>query len=162
MKVYNPYTGWQLIQESKKHITCEDIDLSDYVLVKLPHFLSKITKVTAFDCRNNRLTSLKNCPMYIRDWFVCANNKLTTLEGGPKKVGSVGGYSNYDCSNNRLTTLKGCPSVLFIFSCNDNNLTSVDDGPKKVTDYNCYSNAKEFTREEIRKYCKVDRTILFY
>jgi hypothetical protein len=77
-------------------------------------------------------------PKYIKfksvgGYFSCHHNQLTSLEGCPSSVG--GGFS---CSSNQLTSLKGCPS-------------SVGGG------FNCYNNKKHFTKEEVRKYCKVDK-----
>jgi hypothetical protein len=68
------------------------------------------------------------------------------------------------CHINQLTSLKGCPEkVGWTFSCASNRLTSLEGCPKVVSrDFWCWHNKKEFTKDEVRKLCKVGGTILTY
>ena len=56
-----------------------------------------------------------------------------------------------------LTSLKGCPRVVEgDFCCSDNELTTLKDAPKKVSgNFNCGLNNTQFTKEDVRKVCKV-------
>ena len=47
------------------------------------------------------------------------------------------------------------------FYCSNNNLTSLEGSPKTVGgNFYCSNNTKEFTEEEVRKYCDVKGRIL--
>jgi hypothetical protein len=74
-----------------------------------------------FSCGDNRLSSLRGCPKIVRSSFYCANNILTSLEGCPHVLGD-GKYKDFVCSNNRLTSFMGCPSSVGNFYCGYNNL----------------------------------------
>ena len=59
---------------------------------------------------------MEGAPESVEGYFNCKNNKLISLKGGPKKVNW-----NYNCSYNQLTTLEGAPtSVSGIFTCDNN------------------------------------------
>ena len=73
-----------------------NVDLYDESLTELPLTFNKVTGY--FDCRFNRLTSLKGSPRWIGGDFNCHNNKLTSLEFSPDYVGS-----NFWCQYNKLT-----------------------------------------------------------
>ena len=105
-----------------------------------------------FYCYKNNLTSLQGSPKEVGGTFDCYNNILTSLQGSPKEVG--GGFI---CSGNKLTSLQGSPKkVGGNFYCNSNNLTSLQGGPKEVGgNFNCNSNSKQFTQQQVRKYCNV-------
>ncbi len=105
-----------------------------------------------FDCNNNKLTSLHNCPKIASGGFYCNNNKLTSLEGCPKTIGR-----DFSCSDNKLTSLKHCPKIVSgSFYCVSNKLTSLEGCPKTVGgDFWCRNNSKQFTKEEVLKVCDV-------
>jgi hypothetical protein len=61
---------------------------------------------------------------------------ITSLQGGPEKVG--GGFW---CWGNKLTSLQGAP--------------------KEVGgDFNCSDNKKQFTKEDVKKVCKIKGNII--
>ena len=108
-----------------------NVDLSDKNLTIFPYFI-KFNYVSGyFDCSNNHLTSLVGCPSSVGNDFYCYNNQLTSLVGCPSSVGG-----DFYCYNNQLTSLVGCPS-------------SVGD------DFYCYNNKTKFTKEDVKKLCKV-------
>jgi len=102
---------------------------------KIPIKFRKVTEY--FNCNDNDLTTLENCPEEVGGYFSCTDNLLTSLEHGPKIVG--GGYY---CSYNKLTTLKGCAEKIDgVFYCAHNLLSTLEYGPKKLReDYMCSSN----------------------
>lgn len=96
-----------------------------------------------FDCSNNWLTDLKDCPEYAM-WFDCSGNRLKTLDGaenlvtssfncsdnedlqslvgGPKKLE---GDPHYICRNCDLRSLEGiCQTSLQNFDCSENKWLS--------------------------------------
>ena len=114
-----------------------DVKLSYKNLIEFPDYI-KFNNVSGdFGCSNNQLTSLKGCPTSVGGGFWCSYNQLTSLEGCPTKVGGV-----FYCSNNQLTSLKGCPiSVGGYFYCKNN--------PGK------------FTKEDVLKVCKVNKSKIY-
>ena len=81
-----------------------------------------------FDCRHNKLASLKGAPNKVGGSFYCFANNLTSLEGAPEEVGR-----DFDCGHNNLTSLQGAPKeVEGHFYCGDNRLTSLEGAPKEV------------------------------
>jgi Ankyrin repeats (3 copies) len=69
----------------------------------------------------------------------------------------------FSISNNNLITLRGCPQIVDKgdteyngdFDCSHNNLTSLEFAPISITgSFVCNNNSKEFTKEDIKKYCK--------
>jgi hypothetical protein len=77
-----------------------DVDGSVYLynkgLTELPLNFNRVTG--DFDCRLNRLTSLKGSPRWVGGDFNCNGNSLTNLEFSPEYVG--GGFH---CNRNDLT-----------------------------------------------------------
>jgi hypothetical protein len=65
-------------------------------LTELPLIFNRVTG--DFRCSNNRLTSLKGCPIWIGGYFSCANNRLPSLEFSPDYVGDF-----FSCEYNDLT-----------------------------------------------------------
>jgi len=66
-----------------------------------------------FDCRNNRLVSLRGIPRVVGGNFFCPFNQLPDLSGAPLEVGG-----KFDCSHNPLASLEGFPkSILGGFFC---------------------------------------------
>lgn len=137
MKVYNPNTGWRILEESTKDIVGVNINLDELNLKKLPSFLNKIKKVYGFfACSNNYLTNLKNCPISVENNFYCSFNLLTSLVGSPSFVGE-----DFYCQNNKLPNLLGRPEgIVRIFVCNYNLLTTLVGGPKVVRTFRCTNN----------------------
>ena len=73
----------------------------------------KFNKVSGyFNCSNNRLTSLENCPKYVGKTFRCDENNLTSLEHSPEFVGG-----DFDCYWNPLESLDGLKIPYKNFYC---------------------------------------------
>ncbi len=115
------------------------VDFGSKNLNKIPFNFNRVSNY--FDVNDNKLTSLKNCPVQIDEWFGCGNNKLTSLEFGPEYIGS-----EYFCSNNELITLNGCiEEVHGNFECNDNKLTTLEFCPMEIGgDFDCSGNKLEY------------------
>jgi len=113
----------------KKVNVTGDVYLNNLNLKSIPIIFGTVSG--NFSCATNFLTSLKNCPSKVKKNFYCYENKLTSLEYCPSYVGE-----NFHCYKNNLISLKGCPNTL------------------KGTFY-CFLNKKKFTKEEVRKLCKV-------
>ena len=64
-----------------------NLNLQGLHLTKLPEILKDITVGGNFNCFNNKLTSLENCPKTVDGTFACSYNNLTSLTGAPKSVG---------------------------------------------------------------------------
>lgn len=95
----------------------ESICISNLNLKEIPFKINKVKGY--FDCSDNQLTSLKNCPVEVTGFFDCSQNELTSLEFGPKKVGTF-----YNCYNNKLNDLKHLPKkILGSLDYRNNNLT---------------------------------------
>ena len=117
----------------KEPINC-DLRLLD--LTELPD-MSKCIVINDFDCSENKLTSLKGCPVNINGDFVCTENNLISLKGSPKSV-----RGNFYCDNNELVSLEGGPQkVGGSFNCSSNNLETLKGAPQIVGgDFNCEAN----------------------
>ena len=106
----------------------ENVDLSNNYLLKIPDIFKGIKVTEYFDCSDNNLTSLENCPSIIGKGFNCSHNQLTSLENCPISVGK-----QFYCSHNDLTSLEGSPrEIRTVFNCSSNELTSLVGGPEKV------------------------------
>lgn len=109
-----------------------------------------------FNCEQNELISLKNCPDYVGGDFLCCNNKLESLEFCPKVING-----NFFCYNNKLKSLKYCPKTLNgslfgsnnqleslkdidfvggVLDINDNNISEFKYFPKGYTSVRCLNN----------------------
>ena len=86
------------------------------------------------------------------------NNDLITF---PKYIKFKTVKEYFSCDNNQLTSLEGCPSTVWGgFYCESNQLTSLEGCPSTVGgSFYCGNNKKQFSREEVRKYCKVKGNI---
>ena len=72
-------------------------------IIVLDEIPIKFNKVTGwFQCDNNNLATLKNCPTYVGKNFSCDENNLTSLEHSPEFVGG-----SFDCYFNPLESLDG-------------------------------------------------------
>ncbi len=98
-KIFSKYPkGTEFVIDGFVSITKENLKSIDFKFKKTKHF----------DCSNNDLTSLENCPEETTDNFNCSHNDLRTLEGGPEIV--RGGFI---CSvNEHLGSLAGGPSLV--------------------------------------------------
>jgi hypothetical protein len=121
-------------------------------LTELPEILKNVSVDGSFDCGNNKLTSLENCPSSVDGTFGCGYNKLTSLEGAPTSVGI-----SFYCGNNELTSLEFAPtSVGRNFDCSHNELTSLEFAPKTVGGFfDCRYNLVKFTEKQVRAVCNV-------
>lgn len=62
---------------------------------------------------------------------------------------------DFSIQHNNFTTLKGCPKIVKgTFSCSNNLLTSLKYAPEYAGQFFCHHNSKQFTRNEVLKYCK--------
>ncbi len=110
-----------------------DVRLSGRSLKRIPLVFKEVSG--SFDCYDNQLTSLKDCPERVGGGFYCYYNKLSSLEGCPEKVGG-----SLNCGYNQLTSLEGCPEkVGDNFYCYNNQLTSLKDCPDARNIY-CFNN----------------------
>ena len=69
----------------------------------------------------------------------------------------------FTCSTNQLISLKGCSRIVDeSFWCFQNKLTSLKYCPEIVNgNFCCYKNKKQFTKEEVRKYCDVKNVNIY-
>ena len=111
---------------------------------------------------NLGLKDLSEFPDYIqfrvvKNSFDCSYNHLKSLRGVPKEVGD-----GFYCYNNQLITLKGSPEIVKKkFNCSDNKLTTLEGAPKEVGgDFDCSDNKVKFTKDDVRKVCKVGKKIV--
>ena len=108
-----------------------------------------------FFCNYNQLTTLKEGPKEVRGKFYCIGNLLTSLEGAPEKVGEI-----FNCRNNNLVSLEGAPKeVGWDFDCSGNKLKSLKGAPIKAGNFNCGNNTTKFTKDDVKKVCKVEGDI---
>ena len=66
-----------------------------------------IFKSSNFDCRCNKLTSLKGAPIFVKGDFDCTSNELTTLCEAPEEVNG-----DFNCRSNPLSNITGRPKVI--------------------------------------------------
>ena len=150
-----------------------NVNLNDLYLAELPEFLRGVEVRGNFECRNNKLTSLKNCPSRVTGRFFCNYNRLESLEGAPEFVGrdfwcnhnqlttleglplmseSQGVYCHY----NRLVSIKGLPPRVWSLWIYGNRLTTLDGLPKVIDEeLDCSMNPVRFKAAVIRKTCKI-------
>ncbi len=112
-----------------------DVILDYKNLTEFPSFIQFGTVKGYFNCSFNNLTSLRGCPRVVKKSFYCHDNNLVSLEGSPEEVG-------------------------FGFLCQSNNLKDLKGAPKVVGGYfDCSSNKTKFTKDDVRKLCKVEKDI---
>jgi hypothetical protein len=76
--------------------------VNGYVILKggkwteIPEWLKDVEISEYFNCSDNKLTTLKNCPQKIGGSFICYYNILTSLEGCPENIGD-----NFCCGGNK-------------------------------------------------------------
>jgi hypothetical protein len=64
---------------------------------EIPVWLKDVEITGYFDCSENKLTSLKNCPQKIGRNFYCSANLLTSLDGCPENIGG-----DFHCYDNKV------------------------------------------------------------
>ena len=95
-----------------------DLELTGGQWTEIPEWLKDVEIEGHFNCSDNKLKTLKNCPQKIRGVFSCSYNQLVSLEGCPKNIAG-----SFNCSYNRLTSLEGCPeNIEGIFWCYNNKV----------------------------------------
>ena len=112
------------------------VDMSGLGLTQIP---IPFHSARNFNCSDNKLTTLKNCPSYaVWDMFNCSYNKLTSLEFSPRY------YEKFLCNDNELVSLKGVTknggSKIKYFSCSNNKLTSLEFSPDEIEYFYCSNN----------------------
>ena len=118
-----------------------DVFLHDCSFEVLPYKFGKV--MGDFSIMHSNIKSLYNCPTKVYGDFYCSHSKeLETLEGSPEYVRGV-----FSCSKcKKLTSFEGCPKkVIKSFICD------------KVNMY-----GKEFTQEDVKKYCDVKGSIILW
>ena len=61
--------------------------LLDAQWTEIPEWLKDVEITGNFDCSNNKLETLKNCPQNIGRYFSCSDNELISLGGCPEIIG---------------------------------------------------------------------------
>ena len=97
-----------------------NVDLSYMKLVKIPLKFNKVSGI--FDCSDNLLTTLEDCPKEVGGGFNCSNNRITDLQGIPSVING-----RLNCRNNNITTLKGSPMIIYdSLNLQENPLSIID------------------------------------
>ena len=132
----------QFINEEDIHRLCREYNIKKYSinsdgsidvngnvfitntnLTKLPLKFNKVSGI--FDCSDNLLTTLEDCPKEVGSDFNCVYNNLETLKGGPEFV-----YGYYKCSGNKLESLKYSPlRIEKSLFCENNNIKTLEGFP---------------------------------
>ncbi|CAK1332162.1 E3 ubiquitin-protein ligase sspH2 [Burkholderia pseudomallei] len=101
------------------------VSIKGFGLAEIPIKFGRV--FGSFDCSENGLKSLKNCPEKIDGAFDCSNNQLKSLEFGPKEVGPLREVNStpYDCSHNQLMTAMVTGLAKMSYDCSHNQLTSL-------------------------------------
>lgn len=87
------------------------VDVDDYVdlngkgICEFPFQFGTING--GFDCSNNHLVNLKNCPKVVKGRFSCKNNPLKTLEFSPNEVYGSFVLTGSDSSVSNITDVNG-------------------------------------------------------
>ncbi len=97
----------------------EDVWLCNNNFTELP---LKFNKANGnFDCKNNKLKSLKGSPVEINGGFYCHKNELTSFKFAPKII-----RGHFNCEINNIKTFEYFPSyVRNSFWCDDNPIYEV-------------------------------------
>lgn len=107
-----------------------------------------------FNCRNNKLTNLKHCPVEVGGDFDCSHNKLQSLINSPKVVVGI-----FDCTGNYINSLKYLPRILSNgLKCSYNKLNSLNHIPEQLGFLEC-SNNRLKTLEYLSD-CKINNHII--
>ncbi|GAB5388775.1 MAG: hypothetical protein Alpg2KO_17430 [Alphaproteobacteria bacterium] len=121
------YLDLEVTEQDGKRILTGDLRLRGLGLTELPDF-SAYHLHGSMDIEENRLTSLKGCPIEVTGEFKAAVNHLTTLSGAPRHVGS-----GFYAGRNRLTTTAGMPAnVGGVVDLRNNQLEKLEDMPPSI------------------------------
>lgn len=93
-----------------------DVLLGNMYLKEIPLKFNKV--IGNFDCSDNELTSLNNCPIEVGGWFSCSYNHLTSLESLPKNHK----YELFKCYENPLKSLYGFKQNYNILYCDNKRI----------------------------------------
>lgn len=85
----------------------ESVELDHLHLKEIPDTIAMYACHGSYIINNNKLTSLKNAPAFVKGNFVCSVNKLTTLVDGPEEV-----QGHYYANDNNLTSLDGVAKII--------------------------------------------------
>lgn len=99
--------------------------------------LKGISALKAFNCIDNKLTSLNVSGCKSLEYFYCSNNRLSSL-----KMNGCKALKDFGCEENKLKSLsvKGCKSLVALW-CTDNRLESLDvSGCSSLSTLWCYNN----------------------
>ena len=90
----------------RKHFY-DNVELDDMFLREIPDNIAMYACHGSYDISNNKLTSLKNCPSFVKGNFDCSHNNLTSLRDGPQEV-----QGSYYCNFNKITSLDGIAKII--------------------------------------------------
>lgn len=82
----------------------------------------KFDESVSFDCGNNLLTSLDNCPIIKRGSILCQGNKIQSLKGIQNEING-----SLQCSNNELSTFDYLPKINKGFYADSNLFEHIDE-----------------------------------
>ena len=85
------------VQSDGKVDVMGDVDITYRRLEILPIKFGNISG--NFDCSNNRLRDLKNCPEFVDGIFNCGSNYIENIDNLPKKIGQ-----HLYLNNNKITS----------------------------------------------------------
>jgi len=90
----------------RKHFY-DNVELDHLFLKEIPDNIAMYACHGLYDISDNKLTSLKNCPSFVKNHFDCSTNKITSLRDGPQEV-----QASYNCNDNKLTSLDGIAKII--------------------------------------------------
>jgi len=106
----------------RKHLY-DNVDLEGLHLKEIPDNIAMYACHGTYEIRNNKITSLKNAPTFVKGNFNCSDNLLgsgTGLQYGPEEV-----QGNYNCDGNKLISLDGIATIKSL-SFSENRISSLD------------------------------------
>lgn len=87
----------------------------------------KYDEKVSFNCGNNLLISLDNCPVVKKGSILCQSNKIQSLKGVQNEING-----SLQCSNNELSNFECLPKINGCFFADENLFDEIDE--KKVKD----------------------------
>jgi hypothetical protein len=90
----------------RKHFY-DNVELDHLFLKEIPDNIAMYACHGLYDISDNKLTSLKNCPSFVKGNFNCSLNNLTSLRDGPQEV-----QGSYNCADNKITSLDGIAKII--------------------------------------------------
>ena len=114
----------------RKHLY-DNVDLEGLHLKEIPDNIAMYACHGTYEIRNNKITSLKNAPTFVKGNFNCSDNLLgsgTGLQYGPEEV-----QGNYNCDGNKLISLDGIATIIGPrLTLDSNRLTSLNGLPASI------------------------------